>query len=45
MRARGRLLTFTVPLGIMTGVCWGAWADNPAGAMIAHQIVRTNNSS
>jgi hypothetical protein len=28
MRARGRLLTFIVPLGIITGVCWGAWADD-----------------
>jgi hypothetical protein len=29
MRARGRLLTFIVPLGIITGACWGAWADEP----------------
>jgi hypothetical protein len=28
MRARARLLTFAVPLGIITGVCWGAWADD-----------------
>jgi hypothetical protein len=28
MRARARLLTFAVPLGILTGVCWGAWADD-----------------
>jgi hypothetical protein len=28
MRARGRLLTFIVPLGIITGACWGAWADD-----------------
>jgi hypothetical protein len=28
MRARARILTFAVPLGIMTGVCWGAWADD-----------------
>jgi hypothetical protein len=29
MGARARLLTLAVPLGIMTGVCWGAWADAP----------------
>ena len=28
MRARTRLLTFIVPLGIITGACWGAWADD-----------------
>ena len=28
MRTRARLLTFAVPLGIMTAVCWGAWADD-----------------
>ena len=28
MRARARLLTFAVPLGIITGACWGAWADD-----------------
>jgi hypothetical protein len=28
MRSRARVLTFAVPLGILTGVCAGAWADD-----------------
>jgi hypothetical protein len=28
MRVQGRLLTFAVPLAIITGACWGAWADD-----------------
>ena len=28
MRVRERLLTFGIPLTVIAGVCWGAWADD-----------------
>jgi hypothetical protein len=40
MRTLARLLTAAVPLGIMTGVCWGAWADDSGRGDDRHQMRR-----